>query len=185
MNSKLAMALSVAGVLAAGTGALALNRTVLDSGAVAVVEEAPSALVTDSTVVVTIPGSASPDTTTGGASVAPETTTFVIGDAGTITVEVAAGRLTIVDITTNAGWTASPPRDVEYDSAEVYFTGPTQVLEAEVEIRGGVAVVYVEDESGTRSSVPGDDHDEDDDHDDDHDDDDHDDDEDDHDEDDD
>jgi hypothetical protein len=170
------MVLSVAGVLAAGTGALALNTSVLDSGGGAALEELQQSVapVADTTLATT------PDTVVSLAvdepSAAPEVTTFVIGEAGTITVEVLDGRLTVVDITTNSGWSASPPRDVERDSAEVYFTSSTQKLEAEVEIRGGIAVVFVEDESGTSSSVPGrdDDHD-DDDHDDDHDDDDYDD----------
>lgn len=96
------------------------------------------------------------------AVVAPTLTTYNVGDAGRVTLELNGNSLRVVSVLPGANWTAKLP---EYDDGEVeveFYSGSIEV-EFKARVVNGEIAVFVESEDESQ-----DDHYEEDDHDDDH-----------------
>ena len=142
MKAKLATALSVVGVLGAGSAAALVNTQILDSGPT---ESGASKAVLPpaSTVELSVPDLAAPEaetirvavptgaagqtTTTTLAStttLAPEPevsgylTSFNVGEAGVVTADVIEGQLVLVSAEPKAGWTVTKAEDDSNDDTE-------------------------------------------------------------------
>ena len=162
----------------------------------ATVNVTATTLPTDDTPNTTLPVDDTPDTTTPDT---PETTTpapqnpsllttYDLGGAGSVTVDVVNGRMTLIDATAAAGWVVTDAEvDAVANQVEVTLSDGSMIVDFEVGYVAGALVPDIRTEA-VSSGHHDDDHDEDDhdeddeDDDDDHDEDDHDDDEDDHDE---
>ena len=174
MKTKIATALSLVGVLSAGSAAALVNTTILDSGSTksgqsaAVPEQVASTSSADasttpssSTISSTLPASATNSTTnstttsTTTTSTVPSTlvvtvpaaaptgflTTFNVGDAGAVTVDVINGLLMIVSSTPNAGWhVAKSEQKIEENKVEVYLKSATVQIEFEATFVNGQIV---------------------------------------------
>ena len=165
MKTKIATALSLVGVLSAGSAAALVNTTILDSGptksgqSAAVPEQVASTSRADasttsssSTIASTLPASTTTSTTP---STVPSTlvvtvpaaaptgllTTFNVGDAGAVTVDVINGLLMIVSSTPNPGWqVAKSEQKIEENKVEVYFKSATVQIEFEATFVNGQIV---------------------------------------------
>lgn len=73
-----------------------------------------------------------PSSLSGGRSEASPTTTYRIGDAGSVTVTVADGIVAVTDLSPALGWTAASPDDGVASSAYAVFTDTTVVIEFRV-----------------------------------------------------
>jgi len=162
----------------------------------ATVNVTATTLPTDDTPNTTLPVDDTPDTTTPDT---PETTTpapqnpsllttYDLGGAGSVTVDVVNGRMTLIDATAAAGWVVTDAEvDAVANQVEVTLSDGSMIVDFEVGYVAGALVPDIRTEA-VSSGHHDDDHDEDDhdeddeDDDDDHDEDDHDEDEDDHDE---
>jgi hypothetical protein len=176
MKTKIATALSIVGVLGAGSAAALVNTQILDSGPS---ESSASAAVLPptSTIELEIP-EVETSTTTVAPTTAPTTvapaislpsststteappapsgylTAFNVGDAGVVTVDVLDGRLVLVAAEPKSGWDVTKAEDDSNDDddeddnqVEVEFTSPTVRVEFEAEFVDGQIVPHVESKS--------------------------------------
>ncbi len=178
MKAKIATAVSVVGVLGAGSAAALVNTQILDSGPT---ESGASTAVLPpaSTIQLTVPAVTDPirvetmevavptelDTTTSTSTTAVPTTiaapaasgfltSFNVGDAGTVTVDVVEGQLVLVSTDPSAGWTVTKAEDDSNDDSdeqeneiEVEFRSATVRVEFEAELIDGRIVPKVESEA--------------------------------------
>lgn len=172
MKPAFATALSVAGVLAAGTAAFAVNTSVLGASsktdAAVVTTIAPVDLVLDQMT----GGIAAQDQSLTNAEATPvddSTTTYKVGEAGSVVLSTASGSLEVVSIMPAGGWEAEPAITGARGSVKVHFYSTSTRLEFRaVLIDGKVSVsVTTDDVDGPQAPAgPGqkvdDDHDSDD-----------------------
>ena len=157
MKVSIAAALSVAGVLAAGAAAYAVNVSVLDE---------PSA--SDASLVsTTIPagGSATPVDASGSAAVSADgvkvndtTTSYQVGSAGTVVVSTESGSVVVTSVVPNSGYTAEPARTDANGMVKVHFNSSTGRIEFSAQMVNGEVVVKVTNEAlpgGAVSGTPG------------------------------
>lgn len=174
MKTKVAMAISLSGVLAAGTAAALVNTQVLNGGS----SGAPLAAAPD--VHDSVPSSGgtagAPSVTIGSdipvAAPSPTQATYAIGEAGTVTLDTANGVLSIVAATPAQGWVVSQSESDGSGNAEVKFQSADQEVEFHANLLYGVVNTSIEgsagsdemsgDDGATHDSVSG--HDSDDDH---------------------
>jgi hypothetical protein len=162
MKTKVAMAISLSGVLAAGTAAALVNTQVLNGGS----SGARLAAAVD--VQDTIPASSAttgegPSVTIGGgapvASPSPTQATYAIGEAGTVTLDTANGVLSIVAVTPAQGWVVSQSESDDSGNAEVKFESGDQQVEFHANLLYGVVNTSIEsdeasgDDAATEDSV--------------------------------
>jgi hypothetical protein len=164
MRTPFAAAISIAGVLVAGSAAAMFNSQVFGdtggaSGASAAILPPPSQ------VVVSVPDATVPPTTDHVTTVAPTTSTatppttatretgmltaFEVGNAGVVTVDVIEGRLVFVSAEADAGWTIDEKSsdDVSDSNVEVVFRSSTVIVQFDAELVDGVIVPHVESEA--------------------------------------
>lgn len=150
---RVTTALSVAGVLAAGGAAYALNVNVLSSAGAS-----HSAMSLQTPTAVTDPTSTPAD---GNVSVkeissTSTTTTYQVGDAGTVMVDISSGKVVITSVVPNAGWTAEPARAGAMGSAKVHFvSGATRLEFVAAMVDGAPSVSVTVDDSPSTSGAPG------------------------------
>jgi hypothetical protein len=174
MKTKIAAALSLAGVLVAGSAAALVNTQVLqnnsDEATTVPALAAPAGLLVTTTTTAgvetslpvdatsttvlggapstsidsTVPVSSLPVGTTPIAGATPTQAVYRIGDAGTVTLDTAGDRLTVVATAPGAGWQVGK---VEQDSPldiEIYFRSATVELEFKANLLFGVVSTSVE-----------------------------------------
>jgi ABC-type Zn2+ transport system substrate-binding protein/surface adhesin len=152
-------ALSIAGVLAAGGAAYALNVNVLGpSGAPRTsIALQNAALTTDSTV---MPADGSVAATE--LSRTATTVTYQVGEAGTVMIDISNGQVTVSSVVPNSGWTAEPARADGVGSVKVHFVSGTTRLEFVASMVDGTPTVSVALDnapgsgiSSTKPTMPG------------------------------
>ena len=148
MKTKVAMAISLAGVLAAGTAAALVNTHVLNGGTTAPLAfNAPQTQQTAPAQAVSSPsGSVAPViAAANGAAVASATqATYAIGDSGTVTLDTVGDVLTIVAVTPAAGWTVTQSESSDGSNAEVKFQSGTTEIAFQANLLYGVVRTSVE-----------------------------------------
>jgi hypothetical protein len=179
VKTKMATALSLIGVLGAGSAAALVNTEILDSGSSAATSSALVAPADDAGLLDQVnaalqeaqsgagsspdPTPAPPEGASGGSTVPATTapapsqpTTFDVGDAGSVTVEVQDGRLTIVSATANSGWTVTKTEEEsDGDEIEVYFETATVRVEFKARLSSGQIVPSVDATAlGSSPSAP-------------------------------
>lgn len=170
MRTSFASAISVLGVVAAGAAAFAVNTAVLSpSGEAIATASAPIAAPSTTIAPVADPSRTASKLATAAAT---QTSTYRVGDAGRVIVEVVDGQLRVANVLPSAGWTARAP---EYDDGEVEveFKNGSATVEFKARLEGAEIKVFVEaendeDEAYEREYHDDDDDEDDDDHEDDH-----------------
>ena len=165
MKTRIATVLSVIGVLGAGSAAALVNTQILDSGPSEPVAQAlepqPIELsipegsgTVPSTTVATDFSQIASDGLSGSTSGA-YLTTYTIGAAGSVTVDVVDGRLLLVTSTPAAGWTVvDTSEDPDRNRIEVEFASGTTRVEFEASFIAGEIVPEVSSRSTTAGSAP-------------------------------
>jgi hypothetical protein len=173
MKTKVAMMISLAGVLVAGSAAALVNTQVLDSSssasplaidnAQATVPTVPAVTVatTVPTPVVVVDSTIAPTTLPTVAATGTQAA-YLVGDSGTVTLDTAGDRLTIVDVTPAAGWIITKSETEDATNVEVKFQAGTTEVEFHANLLFGVVTTSVEakdesipDNSITDNSVTG------------------------------
>jgi hypothetical protein len=174
MKTKIAAALSLAGVLVAGSAAALVNTQVLqnntDDAMTVPALAAPAGLLvtttttagvetslpidaTSTTVVggapstsvdSTVPVSTAPASTAPTAGATPTQAVYRIGDAGTVTLDTAGDRLTVVATAPGAGWQVGKVEQRSPLDIEIYFRSATVELEFKANLLFGVVSTSVE-----------------------------------------
>ena len=168
MKTKIAMAISIAGVLVAGSAAALVNTQVLggSTAAAPVLADSQQPVQTEPTTVTVAPtvtaATTLPVATTAPAApvqaaapVAATQATYAAADAGTVTLDTAGDVLTIVSVTPAAGWTVTKSEPEDSMNVEVKFQSGTIEVEFKANMQFGVVSpsVEVKDSSATSSSV--------------------------------
>ena len=178
MKTTIATALSVIGVLGAGSAAALVNTQILDGGpaestaSAAVLPPASTVdvsipellearvpeLQVDTTVDTTTP-TTQPEAPKPAAPAAPAPsgylTSFNVGEAGVVTVDVVDGQLLLVDTEAKAGWQVSKAEQHDDDNeVEVYFSSSTVRVEFEAALIDGQIVPKVSSKSLGTSAAP-------------------------------
>jgi len=163
MKTKVAMAISLAGVLAAGTAAALVNTQVLNGGssgggladAAAAEQTIPTTIVTSAADQSLQPSS----TIAEQPAVAPSPTqaVYAIGDAGTVTLDTAGDVLTIVATSPAPGWAITQSEVDDGRNAEVKIAAGNVEVEFHANLLYGVVNTSFEthDLSAPNSSVSG------------------------------
>jgi hypothetical protein len=125
---------------------------------------APSDSTPDTTAPATTPATTTPATTTPPPAAPLLLTTYDLGGAGSVTVDVIDGRMTLVDATAAAGWTVTDADiDALTNEVEVELTDGSMIVDFEVVLVNGALVPSIRTEQVTNDGY---DEDEDEDHDD-------------------
>lgn len=109
-------------------------------------EASDSTVPSDSTPATTAPATTTPATTTPATTTPPPTapsmlTTYDLGGAGSVTVDVISGRMTLVDATAAAGWTVSDADiDALTNEVEVELTDGSMIVDFTVGLVEGALV---------------------------------------------
>ena len=154
MRTSLASALSVAGVVAAGAAAFALNTAVLTTGATDTGTIAPTTLPTATETGFLTPASPTTDAITPQSTqVAATLTTYKVGAAGSVVIDSADGTLTVKNIVPATGWTSEPARTDPDGGVRVHFVKGSSRLEFIARISSGKVVVEVNNESSPAAAT--------------------------------
>jgi hypothetical protein len=159
MKTKVAMAISLAGVLAAGTAAALVNTHVLNGGTTAPLAfNAPQTQQTTPAQAVSTPagGSTAPVVAAANPTAAtPTQATYAIGDSGTVTLDTAGDVLTVVGVTPAAGWTVTQSESSDGSNAEVKFQSGATEIAFQANLLYGVVRTSVEthDLSATPNTI--------------------------------
>lgn len=184
MKTSIATAISFAGVLAAGAAAFAVNTAVLDQADTpTMTQEVTSTLpaATSTTQAAsTVSGLDAPAQPQAAAvpiaqPIVSQRSTYKVGDAGRVILEVVDSRLRVASVLPSTDWTAKAP-EYEDGEVEVEFRNGSMELEFKARLSNGEIQVFVESENEAADETyereyhddDDDDHD-DDDHEDDHD----------------
>jgi hypothetical protein len=159
MKTKVAMAISLAGVLAAGTAAALVNTHVLNGGASAPLAlSAPQSQQSAPAQAVSSPagGSTAPAPAAANPPAAsPTQATYAIGDSGTVTLDTAGDVLKIVAVTPAANWTVAQSETSDASNGEVKFQSGNTEVDFQANLLYGVVRTSVEthDLSATTDTV--------------------------------
>ena len=93
----------------------------------------------------------------------PDLTTYQVGDAGLVTLEIRNGRLTVVSVQPAAGWTVTEIEE-EDGEVEVEFVGPSGEIEFAAALQGGEIVTFIESEANAYAGSTSPSYDDDDEH---------------------
>lgn len=150
LKPALSTVLSVAGVLAAGAAAFAVNSSVLGGAST------PTSDMATTTIVAAPQGAQVAAQDTSGQSptagngaraeanaVTDTTTTYQVGDAGSVVIDIASGAIQVVSIMPAAGWAAEPATIFPDGSVKVHFYGAAARLEFVASMSSGKIVVNV------------------------------------------
>ena len=145
MKTSIATTLSVLGVLAAGAAAYAVNTSVLGAAA----ENTPALVADVSTTTAPLPavGTVTNAAVQSQASEAANTTTYKVGEAGSVVIDTSSGSIVVTSILPAAGFTSEPARADANGVVKVHFVSQTQRIEFIARLQNGVVVTEVVNET--------------------------------------
>ena len=164
MKVSLATALSVAGVLAAGAAAYAVNVSVLDAPSTSDNSMVSSSAPTGAASVAPVSNNIGGAVTANGVRVSDTSTSYKVGDAGTVVVDTSSGAVVVTSVVPNSGYTSEPSRTDTNGLVKVHFNSSTSRIEFTAQMVNGEVVVKVNNESApggaigvnpTKPTIPG------------------------------
>ena len=141
MKVGIATTLSIAGVLAAGAAAYAVNSSVLSTS--------PSVSATASgtpagDLATTALGQVSEQSTKVQSSVLDNTTTtYQVGASGSVVIDMSSGSLAVSNILPAAGWSSEPAQVQPNGDVKVPFVSPSARIEFLAQLADGKVTVSV------------------------------------------
>jgi hypothetical protein len=169
MKTKIAMAISIAGVLVAGSAAALVNTQVLGNNTSTTPVLADNGQVSQQTdpTTVTVPAAVTVGTTPAVVETTPTTVAvpppaavtsqavYTAGDGGTVTLDTTGDVLTIVGVVPTAGWTVTKSENEDATNVEVKFQNGTVEVEFHANLQFGIVSPSVEtkDDAATSNSV--------------------------------
>jgi len=147
MKVGIATTLSIAGVLAAGAAAFVVNTSVLSStnapvttsvtgaqSSVPTATPAPGSVVALNTAVV----EQNPSSTTS---------TYAVGDSGTVVIDTSTGRVVVTSVAPAAGWTSEYAQTNADGAVKVRFAQASSRIEFTAQMVNGVVQTSVTNET--------------------------------------
>ncbi len=154
MKTRIATAISVIGVLSAGTAAAMVNTQIFESQPT-VSDESSAMLAPPPTKVDLSFDAESTSTTVADLLGTGSLTEYVVGDAGIVTVDVIEGELRIVSAVASEGWTITEQEEkLDEDRVEVSFTSGSLRVEFDADYVDGEIVPDIDSEQLTIGAAP-------------------------------
>jgi hypothetical protein len=147
MKVGIATTLSIAGVLAAGAAAYAVNSSVLSttSSTQSAVVDAPASPVVDA--VTTIPGQVVQQSVLVQSSVlSNNTTTYQVGTSGSVVIDMSSGAIAVSNVLPAAGWSSEPAQLQPNGDVKVHFVSASTRIEFLSHLADGKVSVSVTSE---------------------------------------
>jgi hypothetical protein len=153
MKTKIAMVISIAGVLVAGSAAALVNTQVLGGSTSAasplVIDSGSPAQDISSVTVATaattpVPAATTPVPVAPAVAAASTQAVYAIGDAGTVTLDTAGDMLTIVAVTPTEPWIVTKSETQDSTDVEVRFQNGTTEVEFHANLLFGVVTTAVD-----------------------------------------
>jgi len=162
MKTRVAMLISISGVLVAGSAAALVNTQVLSGSAnptpfdaqVKATPDPSSSVVVETVPATTVAPVASPPVPSVVPANASTQAVYAIGDSA-VTIDTAGDTLTIVSLAPAAGWTVTKAESDDPHSVEIKLQSGTTELEFHANLLFGVVTTSVEthDSSATANST--------------------------------
>jgi hypothetical protein len=159
MKTKVAMAISLAGVLAAGTAAALVNTRVLNGGSTSAPSAGAASTSRSTATDIAAPNVSAPmESVPSSVANSPTQATYAVGTSGTVTLDTAGDVLTVAAAAPAPGWTvAQSEKDETESNVEVKFQNGSVELDFHANLLYGVVRTSVEthDLSAASSTVAG------------------------------
>lgn len=147
MKIGIATSLSVAGVIAAGAAAFALNSAVLSGESTQISSGNVATTLADPSTAGVAASAADADVSANSTQVSDSVTTYNVGTAGSVVIDDSAGTVNVTDVVPASGWTAEPARTQPDGSVKVHFTKGATRIEFTAVMSAGKVAVAVTNES--------------------------------------
>ncbi len=126
MKVGIATTLSIAGVLAAGASAFAVNTSVLGSSSpvASSIVGAANSQGADNIVLASNSGAVSEQsgpTPISSSAVSNSVTTYQVGSSGSVVIDTTSGAIVVTNVMPAAGWTSEPARTEPNGDVKVHF----------------------------------------------------------------
>jgi len=147
MKVGLTTALSIAGVLAAGAAAYAVNSSVLStsSSITSTVVDPSGAPAVNATI--SVPGQVAEQSTKVQSSVLNNnTTTYQVGTSGSVVIDMSSGAIAVSNVLPAAGWSSEPAQDLPNGDVKVPFVSSRTRIEFLARLADGKVSVSVTSE---------------------------------------
>ena len=147
MKAGLTTVLSIAGVLAAGAAAYAVNSSVLSttSSTQSAVVDSPASPVVDA--VSTLPGQVAQQSIPVQSSVLNNTTTtYQVGSSGSVVIDMSSGGIAVSNVVPSAGWSSEPAQLQPNGDVKVHFVSANARIEFLSHLADGKVSVSVTSE---------------------------------------
>lgn len=160
MKTGIATALSVAGVIAAGAAAFAVNNSVLGSTNADAIGSTTSVLAsyapraTNGSVAANGTPGAVRTVNADATSVGTSTTTYKVGSAGSVVIDTSTGAIVVTGIAPSEGYTSEPSITDPSGTVKVHFVSATQRIEFIARMVDGKVQVQVLNEDRSTTSPP-------------------------------
>ncbi|MEY4633877.1 MAG: hypothetical protein RLZ18_1249 [Actinomycetota bacterium] len=147
MKISITTALSIAGVLAAGVAAYAVNVSVLDAPSPLNASSVSTAALASGMQASATPASETGSVTAQAVRINDTTSSYQVGKAGSVVVSTASGAVVVTSVVPNTGYTAEPARTEGSGLVKVHFNSSTSRIEFTAQLVNGAVVVKVVNES--------------------------------------
>lgn len=154
MKTRIAMMISAAGVLMAGSAAALVNTQVLGGSTApsgVAVNTAPqnAQTVSPAAAVATVPTAAA----VGDAAAATQAV-YAIGTAGSVTLDTAGDVLTVVHVTPAAGWVLAESENQDANNVEIKLRSGNIEAQFHANLLFGVVTTSTESDDPSSASIP-------------------------------
>jgi hypothetical protein len=134
MKVGIATTLSIAGVLAAGAAAYAVNTSVLGSSSpvASSIAGAATSPVADNVALAPNQGAVSEQSGPAPVSssvVSNSITTYQVGSSGSVVIDTSSGAIAVTNVMPAAGWTSEPARTEPNGDVKIHFLSSTSRIE--------------------------------------------------------
>ena len=150
MKVGIATTLSIAGVLAAGAAAFVVNTSVLSSSNAPVttsVISAPTATPTPGSVLAL-------NTAIVEQNPSSTTSTYAVGNSGTVVIDTSTGRVVVTSVAPAAGWTSEYAQTNSDGAVKVRFAQASSRIEFTAQMVNGVVQTSVTNEKAPAAAPP-------------------------------
>ncbi|MEP7047642.1 MAG: hypothetical protein ABI949_13225 [Ilumatobacteraceae bacterium] len=152
MKTRVAMMISIAGVLVAGSAAALVNTQVLGGSSSPAGAAAANTVVAEAPVVTTPTVPSAPSVSVESvapAAASPSQASYSVGTSGMVTLDTAGDVLTIVNVVPAAGWTVSKSETDDATNVEVRFQSDGSEVDFHANLLFGVVTTSVESDDGS------------------------------------
>ena len=155
MKVGIATTLSIAGVLAAGAAAFAVNTSVLTSSTSATT----AAIASDANLATTqlaqpVTNQQVKEASVSSTPVSDKVTTYQVGSSGSVVIDTTSGAIVVTNVVPAAGWTSEPARADANGDVKVHFISGSTRIEFLARMSGGIVSVEVRTEQNQSALAP-------------------------------